>query len=74
MTLYPSMTSYFLIGLPEGRTATGVCRALAEQRFLIRNCANFHGLDEGYIRIALKDGATNEAVSHHLLAAVGREA
>jgi threonine-phosphate decarboxylase len=74
LTLYPSMTSYFLIGLPEGRTATGVCRALAEQRFLIRNCANFHGLDEGYIRIALKDGATNEVVSHHLLAAVGREA
>lgn len=74
VTLYPSTTSYFLIGLPEGRTATGVCRALAEQRFLIRNCANFHGLDEGYIRIALKDAATNEAVSHHLLAAIGREA
>jgi threonine-phosphate decarboxylase len=74
LTLYPSTTSYFLIGLPEGRTATGVCRALAEQRFLIRNCANFYGLSERYIRIALKDTATNEAVSHHLLAAVGREA
>jgi threonine-phosphate decarboxylase len=74
VTLYPSTTSYFLLGLPEGRTATGVCRTLAEQRFLIRNCANFHGLDEGYIRIALKDAATNEAVSNHLLAAVGGEA
>ena len=74
LTLYPSTTSYFLLGLPEGRTATGVCRALAEHRFLIRNCANFHGLDEGYIRIALKDAATNEAVSNHLLAAVGGEA
>jgi len=74
LTLYPSATSYFLIGLPADRTATGVCRALAEQRFLIRNCANFHGLDEGYIRIALKDAATNQAVAGHLLAAVGAEA
>lgn len=74
LTLYPSATSYFLIGLPADRTATGVCRALAEQRFLIRNCANFHGLDEGYIRIALKDAATNQMVASHLLAAVGAEA
>jgi threonine-phosphate decarboxylase len=50
-----------------------VCRPLAEQRFLIRNCANFHGLDEGFIRIALKDAATNEAVTRHLLAAVGQD-
>ena len=71
LTLYPSATSYFLISLPEDRTATAVCRALAEQRFLIRNCANFHGLSERYIRVALKDAATNEAVAGHLLAAVG---
>jgi threonine-phosphate decarboxylase len=71
LTLYPSTTSYILIGLPQGCTATAVCRSLAEQRFLIRNCANFHGLDEGFIRIALKDAATNEAVARHLLAAVG---
>jgi threonine-phosphate decarboxylase len=71
LTLYPSTTSYVLIGLPTDRTATGICRALAAQRFLIRNCANFYGLDEGFIRIALKDAATNEAVTRHLLAAVG---
>lgn len=74
LTLYPSTTSYILIGLPQGLTATAVCRTLAEQRFLIRNCANFHGLGEDFIRIALKDAATNEAVAHHLLAAVGSDA
>lgn len=74
LTLYPSTTSYLLIGLPKGLTATGVCRSLAEQRFLIRNCANFHGLDEGFIRIALKDSTTNAAVTRHLLAAVGADA
>ena len=71
LTLYPSCTSYFLISLPEDRPATAVCQSLAEQRFLIRNCANFHGLSERYIRVALKDAATNEAVARHLLAAVG---
>jgi len=71
LTLYPSTTSYFLLGLPPDRTADAVCRALAEQRFLIRNCANFHGLNERYIRVALKDAATNAAVARHLLAAVG---
>ena len=71
LTLYPSATSYVLIGLPADRTAPEVCRVLAEQRLLIRNCANFHGLGPSYIRIALKDAATNETVARHLRAAVG---
>ena len=70
LTLYPSVTSYLLLRLPDGLTATTVCRRLAEQRFLIRNCANFHGLDEQFIRIALKDPASNAAVADHLRAAV----
>jgi len=70
LILYPSVTSYFLIGLPADRTAEAVCGALAQQRFLIRNCANFYGLNERYIRVALKDAATNTAVVRHLLAAV----
>jgi threonine-phosphate decarboxylase len=71
LTLYPSTTSYFLLGLPPDRSAVAVCRSLGEQRFLIRNCGNFHGLGEQYIRVALKDTATNGAVTRHLLAAVG---
>lgn len=71
LILYPSTTSYVLIALPVDRTATEVCQNLAAQRFLIRNCANFYGLDEGYVRIALKDPGTNERVARLLLAAVG---
>ncbi|MDX9833957.1 MAG: aminotransferase class I/II-fold pyridoxal phosphate-dependent enzyme [Desulfobulbus sp.] len=70
LTVYPSVTSYFLIRLPDGLTATTVCERLAAHRFLIRNCANFHGLDERFIRIALKDEATNTAVADHLRTAV----
>lgn len=71
LTLFPSVTSYFLMQLDDHITASEVCAQLGRQRFLIRNCANFHGLDERFIRIALKDSATNEAVCRHLLAAVG---
>lgn len=71
LRLFPSMTSYFLMQVGEHTSATEVCAALGQQRFLIRNCANFQGLDERFIRIALKDAATNEAVCRHLLAAVG---
>ena len=71
LTLYPSCTSYFLMELEQDQTAEAVCHALAQQRFLIRNCANFHGLGERYIRVALKDPATNQAVVEHLLTAVG---
>ncbi|MDD2463514.1 MAG: aminotransferase class I/II-fold pyridoxal phosphate-dependent enzyme [Desulfobulbus sp.] len=71
LTLFPSMTSYYLMQLGEHTSATEVCALLGRQRFLIRNCANFHGLDERFIRIALKDSATNEAVCRHLRTAVG---
>ncbi len=67
LILYPTTTSYFLIGLPNGITATTLCSALGEKRFLIRNCSNFHGLSEQYVRIALKDPETNRMVTEHLV-------
>jgi threonine-phosphate decarboxylase len=70
LTIFPSLTSYYLLQLDTPHTATEVCTKIGEQRFLIRNCANFHGLDDQFIRIALKDAATNEQVCRHLLAAV----
>jgi threonine-phosphate decarboxylase len=44
---------------------------LAAKRILVRNCANFHGLDHRFIRIALKQPETNRAVAGHLLALAG---
>ena len=70
LTVYPSTTSYFLLQLPAQVQAETVCHLLAGQRLLIRNCANFYGLDDRFIRIALKDSATNQAVVRHLLAAI----
>ncbi len=55
----PSSTSFFLLHLPPGLHAEKVCQALLARRVLIRNCANFTGLDRRFIRAALKDRATN---------------
>lgn len=66
MQVFPSQTSFFLIRLPDGIQAAEVCAYLGQQRFLIRNCDNFYGLDARYIRIALKNSASNAAVARHL--------
>ena len=55
----PSNTSFFLLRLPPGLYAEEVCQALLAERILIRNCANFTGLDRRFIRAALKDKAAN---------------
>jgi threonine-phosphate decarboxylase len=76
LDLFASRTSYFLMALPAGWRAGDVCRAMAQKRILIRDCGNFHGLSDRYVRIALKDPEINRAAARHLvalLAAPGKE-
>lgn len=63
LTVYPSHTSYHLIQLLGSLSASTVCERFAEQRILVRNCSNFHGLSDQYVRIAL--GYTE--VNNHLI-------
>ncbi len=67
LRLLPSDTSFILMQLPQGCKAEAVQQALQRQRILIRDCSNFYGLDESYIRVALKDSASNERLAHALL-------
>jgi len=39
---------------------------LLKERILIRNCANFEGLDETYVRIAVKDKTSIAALKRGL--------
>ena len=71
LTCFPSTTSYLLIRLPAGLTAAGICEALAEERILIRNCSNFKGLSDQYIRISLKGPQCNRKVAEKLAAMCG---
>jgi threonine-phosphate decarboxylase len=59
LRLFESQTSFVLMQLAPPAAAPGVCAALAEKRILVRDCGNFRGLDQGFIRISLKDAAAN---------------
>jgi threonine-phosphate decarboxylase len=67
LTLFPSVTSYILIELPLSMSAHGLCDALVRRRLLIRNCSNFYGLSDRFVRVALKSSEIN-ALAADLLA------
>jgi len=52
-TLYPSEANYVLIELAE-LNAEAFQTQLIPERVLVRSCANFDGLDEYHVRIAVK--------------------
>ncbi|MGD8366730.1 MAG: aminotransferase class I/II-fold pyridoxal phosphate-dependent enzyme, partial [Desulfobacterales bacterium] len=66
--LYPSTTIFSLIRLSEPHTASQLAARLLKHRILIRNCANFDGLTERYIRISLKQPEENDRLLDRLLA------
>jgi threonine-phosphate decarboxylase len=58
LKLYPSSASFMLIRLPEGLSAPTVWEHMAEAGILIRDCSNFEGLSDRFIRVCPK---TSEA-------------
>jgi threonine-phosphate decarboxylase len=67
LDIFPSRTSFLLMRLPEGWTAPAVWEAMAEARVLIRDCSNFEGLGDRYIRLSLKDEVSNRWVAELLM-------
>ena len=57
--LFASTTSFMLAKLVNGHTADAICQALLDERILIRNCSNFRGLSNCFIRVSLKNSETN---------------
>ena len=58
--LFPSATGFFLVRLPDPHRSQAVCRRLAQKKILVRDCANFTGLSDRFIRISLQTRAMNE--------------
>jgi threonine-phosphate decarboxylase len=73
LEIFPSRTSFLLMRLPEGLTAASVWEAMAEARVLIRDCSNFEGLGERYIRLSLKDEVSNRWVAELLMQMLAME-
>ena len=56
---FPSVTSFILMRLPAGLKAAMTWSQMADNRILIRDCTNFTGLSDAFIRISLKTEAEN---------------
>ncbi len=72
LTVFGGVTSYLLIRLPDGLTSQTLCRDLAQDRLLIRDCSNFHGLSEQFVRVSLKTSDLNRQAAEHIASAIGR--
>jgi threonine-phosphate decarboxylase len=68
LKIYPSTTTFLLIKLPTSLRAGQVCDFFNRKKILLRNCDNFHGLSDRFIRISLKHRQANQWVAKELLA------
>jgi threonine-phosphate decarboxylase len=64
--IFSSFTPYILIQLPDHINGSTVCARLAQKKYLIRNCSNFDGLSDQFIRIAYKQSNNNKYVIEQL--------
>ena len=58
--VFPSCTIFSLLRLPATLTAPQAVSRLLKHRILVRDCANFQGLSERYIRVSLKRAGQND--------------
>jgi len=65
--LFASTTSFMLAKSVNRHRADAICQALLNERILIRNCSNFKGLSNRFIRISLKNRETNLMLVEKLL-------
>jgi threonine-phosphate decarboxylase len=57
----PSAVHFILFKLKGTLRAPELFRLMAEHKILIRDCSNFHGLSNRFVRIALKTSEANKA-------------
>ncbi len=69
--LFASTTAFILARLGGKHTAESLSDMLSRKKILIRNCANFEGLSNRFIRISLKTHDVNQIMIQSLLEAVG---
>ncbi|MBU0992566.1 MAG: pyridoxal phosphate-dependent class II aminotransferase [Proteobacteria bacterium] len=71
ITFFEGHTPYILGKLIGPQKAGPVCDALLSHRILIRNCTNFKGLSDRFIRVSLKDRDTNTKLADKLIQILG---
>jgi precorrin-6x reductase len=58
--VFPSACNFFLIKLKNSIKGSNIFNMLLKQNFAIRQCSNFTGLDDSYIRIAVRNDVEND--------------
>lgn len=64
---FPSRTAFVLGRLTRPCNAAGLWRHMAQHGILIRNCTNFKGLSDRYVRISIKKRVCNQTCAAHML-------
>ena len=64
---FESTTSFVLAKLTHGVNSGTVCDLMARQHILIRNCENFAGLSNRFVRVSLKTSDINRMAAEKLL-------
>jgi threonine-phosphate decarboxylase len=67
-TVQPSAANFVLCRLPSGSSNHGLLTNMLREGFLLRDASNFYGLDDSYVRCAVKERPDNEL----LLKAIAR--
>jgi len=58
--------TYFVLAELEQYTAPEFCRAIGQDKILIRDCSNFYGLSNKFVRFSLKKREINLALSQSI--------
>jgi len=56
---YPSRANFILIKIEREISSTKLCEQLAKKGIIIRDCANFRGLNDKFIRVAIRTHREN---------------
>ena len=72
LKVYPPTVNYIFIDIKNtGYTARELQELLLKDNILIRNCENYPGLSEYYIRLAIKDEKNNNLLINYLQKIIG---
>jgi len=74
LTPYPSAANYLLVKITKGFSAGMLQGLLLEKHILVRNCANFPGLDDSFFRVAVRTREENTKLLSELRNIFSRKA
>ena len=63
--------TYFILAELENLTAPEFCSRVGQDKILIRDCSNFHGLSNRFVRFSLKTREINLALAQSIQKALG---